>query len=54
MDKKLSSPLLNFNQAFDIDFSIESKDEMSNLKKKVKSEEEINLCAVNEEFNSTM
>ena len=36
-----SSPLLNFNMSFDFDFEFDVKDEMSSLKKKVKTEEEI-------------
>jgi len=32
----------------------DTKDEMSNLKKKVKTEEEIQMCYVNEEFGPVM
>ena len=49
-----NSPLLNFNFSFDLDLEFDTKDEMSNLKKKVKTEEEINMCAVNEEFDPCM
>jgi hypothetical protein len=35
------TPLLNFNLSFDLDFDFDVKDEMSSLKKKVKTEDEI-------------
>lgn len=34
-------PILNFNLSFDFDFDLDVKDEMSSLKKKVKTEDEI-------------
>ena len=49
--KPALSRLLNFNFSFDLDLEFDTKDEMSNLKKKVKTEEEINMCAVSEEFD---
>ena len=49
-----NSPLLNFNCSFDLDLEFDTKDEMSNLKKKVKTEEEIDMCAVNEELDPAM
>ena len=53
-EKKSSnqSPLLNFNLAFDFDFGFDSEDEMSGLKKKARSEEEINKCATNEDYSA--
>jgi len=39
-----SSPLLNFDFGFDFDFEFDVKDEMSSLKKKVKTEDEIDKC----------
>ena len=45
-----SSALLNFNLGFDFDFEFDKQDEMSTLKQKVKTEEEINKCYVNEEL----
>lgn len=45
------SPLLNFKLSFDFDFEFDKTDEMSSLKKKVKTEDEINKCAVNEDFS---
>ena len=51
---KHQSPLLNFNFSFDLDLEFDTKDEMSNLKKKVKTEEEIQMCYVNEEFGPLM
>jgi len=48
---KEMSPLLNFNFSFDFDFEFDNKDEMSSMKKKVKSEEEILKCFVNEDFS---
>jgi hypothetical protein len=49
--KKEMSPLLNFNFSFDFDFDFDNSDEMSSMKKKVKGEEEIQKCFVNEEFS---
>ena len=48
--KKEQSPLLNFNFSFDNDFEFDAKDEISSLKKRVKTEEEIEKCAVNEDL----
>ena len=45
-----TSPLLNFDFGFDFDFEFDVKDEMSSLKKKVKTEDEINKCYISEEF----
>lgn len=45
------SPLLNFNLAFDFDFGFDSENEMSGLKKKARSEDEINKCATNEDYS---
>ena len=42
--------MLNFNFAFDNDFEFDAKDEISSLKKRVKTEEEIEKCAVSEEL----
>lgn len=41
---------LNFNFSFDADFEFDNKDEMSSLKKRVKTDEEINKCSTSEEF----
>jgi hypothetical protein len=51
---KEASPLLNFNFSFDFDFEFDNKDEMSSMKKKVKNEEEILKCFVNEEFTPVL
>ena len=40
-DEDVAGSLLNFNLGFDYDFELDNKDEMSTLKKKVKTEEEI-------------
>ena len=45
------SPIFNFNLNFEFDFDFDVKDEMSCLKKKVKTEEEIKKCYVSEEFS---
>ena len=45
-----SSALLNFNLGFDFDFAFDKEDEVSTLKQKVKTEEEIDKCYVNEEL----
>jgi len=36
--------------SFDLDFDFDVKDEMSSLKKKVKTEDEILKCYINEEY----
>lgn len=41
---------MNFNFSFDNDFEFDSKDEISSLKKRVKSLEEIEKCAVSEDM----
>lgn len=46
-----SLPIFNFNMNFDNDFGLDDSDEMSSLKKKVKTEEEIKKCQINEEFS---
>ena len=45
------SPFSNFNFSFDVDLDFDVQDEMSNMRKKVKTNEEINLCSVNEEYS---
>ena len=52
MASSTNSPLLNFNFSFDLDLEFDTKDEMSKLKKKVRTEEEIAMCAVSEEIDS--
>lgn len=42
--------ILNFNFSFDADFEFDNKDEMSSLKKRVKTDEEIDKCSTSEEF----
>ena len=42
---------LNFNFSFDADFEFDNKDEMSSLKKRVKTDEEIDKCTTSEEFS---
>lgn len=49
--KKEQSPLLNFNLSFDFDFDFDVKDEMSSMKKKVRTEDEIKKCSINEDFS---
>ena len=48
---KEQSPLLNFNLSFDFDFDFDVKDEMSSMKKKVRKEDEIQKCSINEDFS---
>ena len=45
------SPLLNFNLAFDFDFGFDQDDELSVLKNKARTEEEINKFATKEDFS---
>jgi len=45
------SPMhLNFNISFTVDFDFDVKDEMSSMKKKIKTDEEINKCTTQEDF----
>ena len=41
---------LNFNISFTVDFDFDVKDEMSSMKKKIKTDEEINKCTTQEDF----
>ena len=41
---------MNFNFAFDNDFEFDSKDEIGSLKKRAKTQEEIEKCAVSDEL----
>jgi len=45
------SPFSNFNFSFDVDKDFDVQDEMSNMRKKTKTNEEINLCTINEEYS---
>jgi len=42
--------LNNFNFSFDADFEFDVKDEMSSMKKKAKTQEEIKACSTQEDF----
>lgn len=46
----MSMHFANFNQNFEVDFDFDVKDEMSSMKKKIKTEEEINKCQTSEDF----
>ena len=50
MSEDCQSPLWNFNFSFDFTFDFDNEDEMGSMKKKVKSEEEINKFYTNESF----
>ena len=51
MEEEHKSPFSNFNFSFDVATDFDVQDEMSNMRKKVKTIEEINLCSTNEDFN---
>jgi len=44
------SPFRNFNFSFEVDLDFDVQDEISNMKKKIKTNDEINLCSTSEEF----
>ena len=46
----MSGLFSNFNLGFDFDFDQDESNEMSSMKKRVKTENEINKCYTNEDF----